>query len=201
MIMVLKKFTLEDIRAWGPCYDPSRYLAEDFKGTILDILDDKRIPFEDRLWVIVRAGFVSEKLMRLFAVWCARQVSHLMKDERSIKALDVAEAYANGKATKAQLYAAQEAARDAALDAADAAQHNAAFADAWDASRAVQNAAWAAAWDAARAVQNAARAARDAAWAAADAPQNAARAAQENKLREMIIAGIETGDSVCERNK
>jgi hypothetical protein len=122
----MKKLTLTEIRAWKPCYDPNKYLPGEWQGTALDILNLKECPFPDRLWVIMRTDLVSEKLMRLFAVWCARQVQHLMKDERSLKALDVAEAFANGKATKEELDAAGDAARDAAGDAARAA--------AWDLS-------------------------------------------------------------------
>ena len=45
---------------------------------------------------------------RLFAVWCARQVQHLMTDPRSIEALDVAES--------GRLRGAREAAWDAARE-------------------------------------------------------------------------------------
>ena len=45
----------------------------------------------------------------LFSVWCARQVQHLMRDSRSTNALDVAERFANGKATKEELEAASAA--------------------------------------------------------------------------------------------
>lgn len=151
----MKIFTYSDIESWRPCYSPDRYLQKDWVGTALDILDKKEIPFQDRLWVIARTELVSEKLMRLFAVWCARQVQHLMKDERSINAIDVAEKFANGLATKEDLAAARDVARDVA----------------WDAARA-------SARDAARA------SARDVAWDA-----------QENKLREMLIAGVESGDT------
>jgi hypothetical protein len=182
----LKQFTIEDIRSWQPCYDPAKYLTEDWSGNILDILDNKNISFEDRLWVILRTELVSEKLMRLFAVWCARQVQHLITDIRSLKALDVAEAFANGEATKKQL--------DAALDAAWAAARGAAWTAVEAAARAAAlDAALDAAWAAARGAVEAAAldAALDAARAAA---LDAARAAQESKLREMILAGIETGD-------
>ena len=50
----------------------------------------------------------------LFSVWCARQVQHLMRDSRSTNALDVVERFANGKATKEELEAANAAARAAA---------------------------------------------------------------------------------------
>ena len=150
----MKKFTIEDIRKFGPCYDPEKYLTEDWSGSILNILDKKDVLFEDRLWVVLRTDFVSEKFMRLFSVWCARQVQHLMNDDSSIKALDVAEAFANGLASKVELAAARSAARSAAWDAA---------------------------MDSARS-------------AAMDAARSAAMDAQENKLREMILAGIKTGD-------
>jgi hypothetical protein len=218
----MKCFTTADIRNWGPCYDPSRYLAETWQGTALDILNDKRIPFKDRLWVILRTDLVSEKLMRRFAVWCARQVQHLMVDKRSLYALDVAEAYAENrwlvddadyvKAWEDELDAARDAAEAAARAAASAASQAAARAAAWNAAdAAARAAAWyaadaaarAVAWDAAEAVAPgvvAWDAARDAAWAAARAAASAAarvvkQDAQERKLREMLIEGIETGDT------
>ena len=121
----MKKFTINDIRGWKPCYDPTYYLPESWQGTALDILNEKRIPFKDRLWVIMRTDLVSEKLMRKFAVWCARQVQHLMVDERSIHALDVMEAYVENRwliddpgyveAWEKELTAARIAAEEVAL--------------------------------------------------------------------------------------
>lgn len=32
----LKAFTLEDIRNWGPCYDPNKYGSETEKYTVLE---------------------------------------------------------------------------------------------------------------------------------------------------------------------
>ena len=95
------------------------------------------------IWLLVNSeNEVTDRELRLIAVKCARQVQHLMKDERSINALDVAERFANGEATQEELNAAWEAARAA-----------------WDAARAAGDAAWAAAWEAARAARDAARAA------------------------------------------
>jgi hypothetical protein len=111
-----------DIRGWGPCYDPKKYVPDTWRGTAVDILRLTSVPHADRLWVVLRTELVSERVMRLFAVWCARQVQHLMKDERSLKALDVAEAFANGNATREELSAARAAARAAARDAARDAQ-------------------------------------------------------------------------------
>jgi hypothetical protein len=85
------------------------------------------------------------KELRLFAVRCAREVQHLMKDQRSLDALDVAEKYARGKATDQELDAARaaawDAARAAAGDAAWAAAKAAAGDAAWDAARAAARAA------------------------------------------------------------
>jgi len=214
----MKTLTIADIRNLRPCHDPIKFLPETWSGTIIDILDIKECSFEDRLWVILHTEFVSDKLMRLFAVWCARQVQHLMTDARSITALDVAEKFANGLATKDELfaarYAARTAARDAALDAARDAAWYAASDAAWYAARdaaldaaldaasdaawyAASDAVWYAAWYAARyAASDAAwTAASDAAWTAAwAAAWTAARTAQEIQLRKMILAGSETGD-------
>lgn len=49
--------------------------------------------------------------LRLFSVWCARRVQHLITDERSLRALNVAERYANGEATREELYNAYKEAK------------------------------------------------------------------------------------------
>jgi len=95
-------------------------------------------------WLILvatRKGVLTDRELRKFAVWSARQVQHLMTDPRSVAALDVAERHADGLATDAELSAAWAAA-GAAADAAGAA--------AWaaGAARAAAGAARAAAADA-----------------------------------------------------
>ena len=83
----------------------------------------------------------NDKILRLFACWCVRQVWPLLTDERSRNAVEVAERYANGAATDEELYAARDAARAAARDAGDAADAAAwAAGDAADAARAEQTA-------------------------------------------------------------
>jgi len=146
--------TLNKIRAYSPCTSGWEKLlkskgktkADDVEFSIIDVLDSNGI--DDALWCM-RAVDGCEKEMRLFAVWCARQVKHLMTDQRSLNALDVAEKFANGDASREQL----QDARDAAWDAARAAAWDAARAAAWDAARA-------AAWDAARAAARAAQSAK-----------------------------------------
>jgi hypothetical protein len=167
--------TLNRIRAHGPCEEGWRKLLAGLGKTAPD---DEPLPYariveingiDDALWCC-RAEPQHVKEWRLFAVWCARQVQHLMKDARSLAAIDVAERYANGEATDSDLVdawgaaraAAWAAARDAARDAARAA----AGAAAGDAAGA---AAWAAAWAAAR---------------------DAARDAQTLKFKEIVSAAL-----------
>ena len=138
---------------------------------LADVLDSNGL--DDTLWCL-RCLPEHDKVWRLFAVWCARQVQHLMTDQRSLDALDVAERHGHGLATNAELAAARAAAGYAVWVAAWGAR---------DAALAARAAARDAAWDAAGAARAAAWAARDAAWGAAG---YAARAAQEKTLREMI---------------
>ena len=108
-----------------------RYKHED-QISILSIIESNGV--DDALWA-TRCVTGNDRDLRLFAVWCARQVLHLMTDKRSINAIDTAERYANGKATGAELAAARDAAWDAAGAAAWAAARDAAWASTRDAQR------------------------------------------------------------------
>ena len=153
--------TLNRIKEHKPCPDGWKKLLKHLGKTEAD---DVTLPFseivksnglDDALWCCqVEPKY--EKEWRLFAVWCARQVQHLMTDKRSLDALDVAERFAAGEATEEELADARRAA-EAAVGAAWAAARAAWAAYAvWDAE-----AAWAAwdaraagaAWDAAKAAQ------------------------------------------------
>jgi hypothetical protein len=198
--------TLQKIRDAHPC--PSGWekllkakagVGMDAEFPLSDVLDSNGL--DDTLWCL-HCLPEHDNLWRLYAVWCARQVKHLMKDQRSIDALDVAERYARGLATDAEIDAARAAARAAADAAADAARaaSDAAWAAAWAAWAAARD-AWAArdaAWGAARAAAEAAAdaawgaemaAAGAAAWAAQAASGAAAGAAQGQKLREILTRG------------
>jgi hypothetical protein len=186
------KTTLNAIRKHGPCEEGWTKLlthlgktkADDEPILITTILDSNGL--DDALWCL-RAVTGHDREIRLYAVWCARQVKNLMTDPRSLAALDVAERYAQGLATYGALreaWFAAGAARAAAWDAA------------WDAAGDARAAAWfavgfaagVAAWDAAR---DAARAAAEAAAGAAagdaarDAAWYAARQSQAARLREV----------------
>ena len=135
--------TLNKIRACSPGESGWTKLLKHLGKTTAD---DEPLPFsvilesnglDDALWCC-RAAPEYDREWRLFAVWCARQVQHLMTDKRSIEALDVAERFANGLATQQELDAARYAARAAARDAAGYAR-----AAAWAAARDAK-AAWSA---------------------------------------------------------
>ncbi|MCL4651600.1 hypothetical protein L0Z19_09225 [Burkholderia multivorans] len=209
--------TLAALRKAGACYDGYNKLVRSLQGQpfteedenrnsyihfkhdaeipLVDVLNSNGI--DDALWSL-RCVSDADRDIRLFAVWCARQVEHLMQDQRSKDALDVAERFANGEATeeeRAAARAAAQAARDAARAAAQAARDAArdaawaARAAAWAAGDAARDAAWDAAWDAARdAAWAAAQAARDAARAATwDAAWDAARDAQAEMFKHMCL--------------
>ena len=96
------------------------------------------------LWLFKKTNPDDLQLLTLAKGHCANTVRHLMKDERSIKAVDAAIAFGEGKITREELDAAAWAAADA--DWADGAAWAAwAAADAADAATAARAAADAAA--------------------------------------------------------
>jgi hypothetical protein len=113
------------------------------------------------VWVATRPGVLDDITLRRFACWCARQVWHLLTDERSRHAVETAERFCDGKATRKEL--------DAAWAAASAAARAAAMAAAWAAAMA---AARYAARDAARAMEWAEALAAQAQWLRINAKPN-----------------------------
>lgn len=183
------KTTLNKIRACSPCTSGWTKLLKNLGKTHADdeplalttILDSNGL--DDALWCL-RAVEGHQREMRLYAVDCARSVQNLMRDARSLAAIDVAERHAHGLATDAELTAAWAAAWAAASDAASDAAKDASRAAASDAAKdAAMDAAWAAAWAAAK------DAASD---AAMDAAMDAAGEVQADLLR-IVCAEIEQG--------
>ena len=153
--------TLNKIRAHSPCSDGWGKLLRHLGKTQPDndplgldvILTSNGI--DDALWCL-RSVPDESRRWRHLAVRFANTVKHLMTDQRSLAALDVAQRHADGLASDAELMAAGDAAWAAAGAAAE------------DAARAAaEDAAWAAAEDAARAAWAAARAAAEDTWDAA----------------------------------
>lgn len=172
--------TLAALREAGACYGGYNKLVRSIQGKAFSMKDadreayihlrhDAEIPLldilksnglDDALWVL-HCILDADRDMRLFAVWCARQVEHLMEDQRSKDALNVAERFANGEATDEERAAARNAA--------------------WAARTAARDAAWGAARAAARGAVWAARC------AAGDAAGDAAEDAQKEMLKRMCL--------------
>ena len=138
------------------------------------------------LW-LARKLDIDKRVLTLAKGHCANTVRHLMKDERSITAVDMAIKYGEGNATDSELAAAA----DAAYDAADAAYaYDAAFAaDAFSAYAAADaadayDADAADAYDAAAAAAYVAAAAATAAYVAAAAAAYTADAAADADARK-----------------
>ena len=158
--------TLNAIRDQDPCVDGWQELLaylgktgpDDEPLTFATILDSNGV--DNALWAL-RCVTGHDRAIRHYAVWCARQVQHLMMDPRSVEALDVADRYADGLATDEELsaaWAALAAAEAAALAAAQAAAEAASLAAAQAAAQAAaEDAAWAAAQAAAWAAGDTAR--------------------------------------------
>lgn len=153
------------------------------------------------LWMAKKLN-VDDRTLTLAKAYCANTVRHLMKDKRSLDAVDAAIKYGNGQISREELDKAAAAAAAAyfdasyAADAADyaaaAASDYAAFADSYTSS-AADYAAAAAAADAAVDAADA-----DAAYVAAD---DAADAKEENQLQTANICREYLTDEVFKKIK
>ena len=132
--------SLQQIRDASPCTSGWEKVLKSKGGTaadmtaqfpLSDVLDSNDL--DDTLWCL-RCLPEHDNLWRKYAVWCARQVQHLMTDQRSIDALDVAWRHSDGLATDAELDAAGAAAWAAAGAAVGGAVREAAWVAAWGAA-------------------------------------------------------------------
>ena len=184
--------TKDFIRRYGPCTGGAKW-ALSISEDMADVWDAmiKQDRHDWLIWTATRPGVFPDSTLRKLAcrfvretpLHDGRKVWDLLIDERSRKAVEVAELYANGKATAQEL----EAARVAAF-AAWATARAAADATVRAATRATVRAAFAArdAGDAAYAARDAARdAARATVRAAARAAYAAAKAAQAQMIAEL----------------
>lgn len=130
-------------------------------------------------WYAERAG-VDKRILTLVAGLCAETVIHLMKDDRSVKAVKAAIAYGKGEIDDNELEYATSDAANAAWAAKDASVASAVSA---------ANAAWAAS-------DVASDAASDAAWAASEAW--AARAAASAACAEINSNQKQTAE-ICRK--
>lgn len=112
-------FTLKEIRKHSLCESGWEKLNETLGSdygdetpiTIKQIIDSNGL--DDALWCLQTTPEETHYLWRHFAVDCVEQVKHLMTDERSSNALEVARRHADGHATDNELATAEAAARTA----------------------------------------------------------------------------------------
>ena len=174
-------------------------------GPAIDWAGDKTI---EEIWATCHRGDwmlwlarkldIDKRVLTIAKGHCANTVRHLMKDERSIAAVDMAIKYGEGNATDSELAAAAAAA--AAADAAAAAAAYAAYATAAAAADAAAAAAAYAADAAAAAAADAAAAAAAYAAYAADAYAYARKKSQQETAEicrkyipfELILSGIKS---------
>ena len=108
----MRQLTIKNIRDLNPCYDPAKYLSEDWTGTVVDILEIEECPEADRVWVALR--LVDRFTLEAFAIDCALRAY--------AAGYAASAAYAAGYAASAAA-SASAAADAAAADAAANAAH------------------------------------------------------------------------------
>ena len=114
----MKQLTIKDIRNLNPCYDPNKYLPEDWTGTVVDILNIEECSATDRIWVAVR--LIPRFIVEAFAIDCAvRSAAAAAAGTAAFGAAYAAGAAAFGAAAFGADYAAGAAAVGAAVVGAD----------------------------------------------------------------------------------
>ena len=166
------KLTYQKIKDLYPCYDPIKYIPENWEGTVFDILDLEGPSIGDKFWVILREDFIPSSILHEFGYQCAEHVLHFFEREfpndlMPREAIEAKRKWVRGEITNKELEASKNAAweahatawdvnRDAARNAARYASRSAACAGAWSAKLtaryAAQYAARTIAGDAARTI-------------------------------------------------
>ena len=101
------------IRSFNPCYDPNEVGIDNKESLpVKEWIEKNRKIVKSRadvVWLLCRKEFMSDRNLRLFAVWCAREALKLVEspDIRSINAFNVAERFANDQTTSEELAAAR----------------------------------------------------------------------------------------------
>ena len=143
--------------SFNPCYD-KEYIEELFGGkkrlAPKTVLKMENVSAGDKIWLLCRNEFMTEKNQRLFACDCAEHTLQYFEEEypndkRPRNAIEVSRRYANGNATDKELSAAARAAYSAASKAAYSAAYSADYSAAssaayWATYKASRAASWAA---------------------------------------------------------
>lgn len=87
------------------------HLKNGWEGSIIDLIYNEEIPFNERLLIVIESELISSKLLRVFSVWCARRVLQICPSSGLSNLLDVVEQYANSTGSFVEVENAYFAAR------------------------------------------------------------------------------------------
>lgn len=79
------------------------YLPHGWEGSVVDLIENDEIPFSVRLDLVINYELISNKLLRVFAVWCAKQVHRFANMEVLDRLLNKCEDYAYGRVERVEL--------------------------------------------------------------------------------------------------
>lgn len=108
----------EFLKKHDACEEGYKWAIKECKS-LQEVWDKSRIDW--LIWLATREGVLKERDLHEFGLFCANQVKHLMKDPRSLAALQAKRDWLDGKIDTVQLNSAAAYAADAAADAAYAA--------------------------------------------------------------------------------
>lgn len=66
----MKILSIQDIRKFAPCYEPTRHGDEDWTGTAVDVLLTPGVPLYDALWLVLRPEIIEESVLATFQNAC-----------------------------------------------------------------------------------------------------------------------------------
>jgi len=103
-----KRINNKLIRSFGPCYDPLSIGIDDSEvKTVrnwiikyMDVVKSKQDIIcgadcaSHIFWLLCRKDFMSDRDLRLFSIWCIREIFKYRMDEKNVEVCDVAEEYA-----------------------------------------------------------------------------------------------------------
>lgn len=116
----MKTINNDLIRQFNPCYNPIIKAPDGENLTPSDWVDKYKdtVSLTDRLWVVLHTELVTDKELRLYAVWCAREALKLIPTNTDLlEFCDINERYANGTATIEELTSARNSAKTIATNA------------------------------------------------------------------------------------
>ncbi len=110
----MRKYRAEQLQQWNACHDIAGKLpSADWEGTALDILEYPGISFMDKMWCLTRGQALTDGRWRRYAVAAARIGRSKKIAAPFTQLLDLADEYADGKATLEELLRAHRVASDA----------------------------------------------------------------------------------------